>query len=77
MSFTEPKTLLQSMSTTFVDTLHTSSKSYLLDYGFSELFIDELIMGALRTNYGQTTDIHAFVGRLLFFIKRCDKLISS
>ena len=63
MAFTKPENILEAMSTSFLDKLHQSSKSDFLDHGFSELFIDELIMGALRTNYGQATDIHAFVGR--------------
>ena len=32
--------------------------------GFGDTFIDEMVMGALRTNYGQNTEIPGFVGEL-------------
>ena len=32
------------------------------DLGFHDRFIDEFVMGSVRVNYGQTTDIQGLVG---------------
>ncbi|XP_074659996.1 prenylcysteine oxidase 1-like [Tubulanus polymorphus] len=62
LAFTDVEKLLRSMSPTFVQMTKHSIKDWLLKDGFHERFIDELVHGGLRVNYGQGTDIHAFVG---------------
>lgn len=51
------------MNPTFVKYLSSSIKDVMKKEGFSDRFIDELVMGAMRTNYGQTTAVPGFVGR--------------
>jgi hypothetical protein len=53
------------MNPEFVKYLSSSIKDVMKKEGFSDRFIDELVMGAMRTNYGQTTDVHGFVGRYI------------
>ena len=60
-AFTTVENLLESMSPHFVKMLEHSCVDDLRKYGFGETFINELAEGALRTNYGQTNKIHAFV----------------
>ncbi|XP_049788726.1 prenylcysteine oxidase 1-like [Schistocerca nitens] len=44
------------------EALHVSLKEALLHEGFSKLLIDELVTAAIVVDYGQTTDVHQFVG---------------
>ena len=34
-------------------------------WNLGERFINELVLGGLRTNYGQGLDVHSFVGEFL------------
>ena len=62
-AFTTVNNLLQSMTPSMLDKLHHSIKDELKARGFSKDFIAQLVMGGMRSNYGQTTSIHAFVGK--------------
>jgi len=63
MAFTTPEKMLAAMSEDLLPLIKESTHIHLKSCGFSDRFINELVMGALRTNYGQTTDIQAFVGK--------------
>ena len=56
------------MDPSLVDWTKKSVKTLLKEEGFHDRFIDEFVMGAMRMNYGQTTDAHGLVGMLCFFI---------
>ncbi|CAH1785351.1 unnamed protein product, partial [Owenia fusiformis] len=60
-AFTSVEKLLESMSQDMRDLLYVSAEKKFKEEGFSERFINELALGALRNNYGQSTDIQAFV----------------
>ena len=62
-AFTTIDRLLAAMSPKFVDASKESIKDHLTKRFYSEEFIDKLVMAGMRVNYGQTNDIHAFVGR--------------
>ncbi|KAL5007831.1 hypothetical protein ScPMuIL_016637 [Solemya velum] len=61
-SFTTVADLLLAMNETFVELTKKSIDDVLKDAGFSERFINEFVMGALRMNYGQKLGLPAFVG---------------
>lgn len=51
------------MDPTFVDYLNvTVSNGFMNDEGFSESIVNELVQASLRCNYGQTVNVHEFVG---------------
>lgn len=51
------------MDPTFVDYLNISVKdAYEKHEGFSESIVNELVQASLRCNYGQTVNVHEFVG---------------
>lgn len=54
--------LLYDMSPEFVEMVKVSSAEWLKSEGFHDLMIDELVTAVTQCNYGQTPDIHAFVG---------------
>lgn len=54
--------LLLSVNIGFSKLLKKSIKNELLDLGYSERLIDELVKTILVVNYGQDTSIHSFVG---------------
>lgn len=62
-AFTTVKDLLLSMDPFIANLTTRALREVLEEEGFSERFIKELVTVAVRTNYGQTTNIHAFVGR--------------
>lgn len=62
MAFTTVEDLLRAMDEQFVNYTRISARTMFKDAGLSDLFIDELVTGALRDNYGQTPDVHGFVG---------------
>ncbi|KAK7098695.1 prenylcysteine oxidase 1-like [Littorina saxatilis] len=62
MAFTNVEDLLRSMDESFINYTRINCRTMFKDAGFSDKFIDELVMGGLRENYGQTTDAHGFVG---------------
>lgn len=61
MAFTSVEDLLRAMSEKFVNYTRISGQTMLKDAGFSDRFNDEIAMGAMRDNYGQTTNSHGFV----------------
>lgn len=51
------------MDPTFVNYLNISVKdAYINDEGLSESIVNELVQASLRCNYGQTINVHEFVG---------------
>ena len=52
------------MSPDFLRLLRTTLADELRLNGFSELLIKELVNAGIRCNYGQNTNIHAFVGEI-------------
>ncbi|XP_043528164.1 prenylcysteine oxidase-like [Frieseomelitta varia] len=61
-AFVNISNLLLSVNTGFSKLLKKSIKNELLDLGYSEKLIDELVKTTLVVNYGQDTNIHSFVG---------------
>jgi hypothetical protein len=47
-----------------VDDMHVPTKDGFRENGFSERIVDELVLATLRANYGQSTTVHKFVGKL-------------
>ena len=72
-AFTTVEKLLRSMSADFVSQLHLSTEELLKQQGFSNVFVQQLVRSALRTNYGQEEDMQAFVGSKAFI---CSKLFN-
>lgn len=63
-AFTTVDGLLESMSPIFVNMLHQPFADYLTDLGYKKKFANELVAGAINTNYGQMIHTaHAFVGK--------------
>lgn len=60
--FTNISSLLLSMNPGFPKLLEKSIKSEILDLGYSEKLINELVKTTLVVNYGQDTNVHSFVG---------------
>jgi len=61
-SFTTVQDLLAAMDPSMVNMTKYTAKEALLEMDFSDRFIDELALGAMRVNYGQTYNINALVG---------------
>ncbi|XP_052229609.1 prenylcysteine oxidase 1-like [Dreissena polymorpha] len=61
-AFSTVEDLLNAMCPHLVQYGKTSIKELLKKDGFSDRFIEEFVMGALRVNYGQTTSVHGLVG---------------
>ena len=61
-AFVNISSLLLSVNTGFSKLLKKSIKNELLELGYSEKLIDELVKTTLVVNYGQDTNIHSFVG---------------
>ncbi|XP_078050178.1 prenylcysteine oxidase 1 isoform X3 [Augochlora pura] len=61
-SFENVTGLLSAMNNEFPKLLQISIKRHLLNLGYSDQMIDELVKSTLVVNYGQTTDVHSFVG---------------
>jgi hypothetical protein len=51
------------MSPSFLDMIKHSTKQEFRSQGFSDAFIEQLVRGGLRSNYGQSEIIQSFVGR--------------
>lgn len=58
--------LLAAMSPKFPSMLGYSIAEEFSKQGFSQNFVNELVQGGLLSNYGQSTDVHAFVGKYRF-----------
>ena len=53
------------MRPSFADLMQRSFDDEMRREGFSDVFIDQLVRGAMRTNYGQNEDITGFVGTII------------
>uniref|UniRef100_A0A1B6CZE3 Prenylcysteine lyase domain-containing protein n=1 Tax=Clastoptera arizonana TaxID=38151 RepID=A0A1B6CZE3_9HEMI len=62
MSFHNPVDLLKQLSPYFPSYLSISLKDALSKEGFSNRLIDELVNAGLTCDYGQSPDVHQFVG---------------
>lgn len=60
--FTNVTSMLAAMNEEFPKLLQVPFKDHLLHLGYSEKLIDELVEAPLLVDYGQTTNIHSFVG---------------
>lgn len=61
-AFKDVASLLSAMSKEMLRMTQMSTFDWLTEQGFSPLTISELVMSALQCNYGQTPEMHAFVG---------------
>lgn len=61
-AFSTVEDLLNAMDPDLVSYTKKSVRQLFKDEGFSDRFIDDFVMGAMRLNYGQTPDIHGLVG---------------
>ncbi|XP_048728291.1 prenylcysteine oxidase 1-like [Ostrea edulis] len=61
-AYTTVPDLIGAMDSAFLSYMKKSIKFVMRTAGFGDAFIDEMVMGALRTNYGQSTEIPGFVG---------------
>uniref|UniRef100_T1IKD7 Prenylcysteine lyase domain-containing protein n=1 Tax=Strigamia maritima TaxID=126957 RepID=T1IKD7_STRMM len=61
-AYTTVDQLLHAMNPEFVNMTQTTTSDFLEARGFSDTFIKEIATAAARVNYGQSTNINAFVG---------------
>ncbi|XP_062582100.1 prenylcysteine oxidase 1-like [Saccostrea cucullata] len=61
-AYTTVPDLIGAMDQAFVSYMKKSIKFVMKTAGFGDAFIDEMVMAALRTNYGQNTEVPGFVG---------------
>ncbi|XP_076754653.1 prenylcysteine oxidase 1 [Xylocopa sonorina] len=61
-SFTNYTSLLSAMNTKFPKLLQIPIKNYLVNLGYSEKLINEVVKAVLVVNYGQDVNIQSFVG---------------
>jgi prenylcysteine oxidase/farnesylcysteine lyase len=61
IGFENVTALLSAMNGRFVNLLQVSIKDHLTDLGYGRKLIDELVEATLVVNYGQNSNIHAFV----------------
>lgn len=54
--------MLTAINEKFPKLLQVSVKDHLLNLGYAEKLIDELVEAPLLVDYGQTTSVHSFVG---------------
>ena len=62
IAFENVTSLIGAMNKNFINLLQTSIKDNLTKLGYGSRLIDELVKSTLVVNYGQDTDIQAFVG---------------
>ncbi|KAL2716889.1 prenylcysteine oxidase-like [Vespula squamosa] len=60
-SFVNVTSMLMALNEKFPKLLQVSIKDHLLNLGYAEKLIDELVKAPLLVDYGQTTSIHSFV----------------
>lgn len=65
-AFSNVADLLSAMDPLFVLMMERSLENGLKHAGISSLFIEELANAVMRVNYGQSTDVHQFVGNFQF-----------
>ncbi|KAI4487388.1 hypothetical protein M0804_005537 [Polistes exclamans] len=61
-SFMNLTSMLMALNKEFPKLLQVSIKDHLLNLGYTEKLIDELVEAPLLVDYGQTTAVHSFVG---------------
>ncbi|KAG0726613.1 Prenylcysteine oxidase [Chionoecetes opilio] len=61
-AFKDVATMLSAISKEMLRMTKMSTHDWLREQGLSPLTISELVMSVLQCNYGQTPDVHAFVG---------------
>lgn len=61
-SFVNVTSMLMAMNEKFPKLLRVSVKDHLLNLGYAEKLIDELVEAPLLVDYGQTTSVQSFVG---------------
>lgn len=64
-AFSNVGSLLSSMSPKFIERMRQNFTATLISDGYSKKFIDELINAIVRVNYGQSTNVHGFVGMIV------------
>lgn len=62
-AFSKVSALLHALDPSFLEMTHVSVRDWLKKLGTRDLIIDELVTAVTNCNYGQTADLHAFVGR--------------
>ena len=55
----------------FYNLTQLSVQEYLQEKGLSELLIDELVTAVMRINYGQSTEMNAFAGKVYYCKNYC------
>lgn len=63
-TYSSVENLLSAMNPQFVNMTKFTSLSHLKEKQISDKFINEIFAAVVRTNYGQTSDVNSFVGRL-------------
>ncbi|XP_047473779.1 prenylcysteine oxidase-like [Penaeus chinensis] len=63
-AFSNVRALLHALDPSFVEMTHVSVRNWLKKLGCQDLIIDELVTAVTNCNYGQTADVHAFVGAI-------------
>jgi len=58
--------MLQAMSPELRNLTRGSLRQYLGDKGYSTRVIDEIVQAITYVNYGQSSTMHSFVGKLVF-----------
>lgn len=67
--FENMKSMISEMNPKFLSYLNKTTKKGFMEQGLSEKFIDEIVLASIKCNYGQTTDIHQFVGKDYIYFK--------
>ena len=65
--YSNPGEILTAMNPSLANLTNSRFRDALEKMGFQELLIEELIQAVSFVNYGQDTNIHAFVGNLKNF----------
>lgn len=63
-AFSKVSALLHALDPSFLEMTHVSVRDWLKKLGTRDLIIDELVTAVTNCNYGQTADLHAFVGAI-------------
>ena len=62
MAFSNLENLLFAMGEEFVNYTRVSGMARFKEIGFSDAFINQLLRGSMKNNYGQDIDVHALSG---------------
>lgn len=54
--------MLKAMSPNLYNLTRSNFRAFLIDQGFKEILIDEMVQAITLVNYGQTADMHSLVG---------------